>query len=135
MKALLDTNILIDYLNGIDAARQEIGRYLTPTISVITWMEVMAGAKDDDEAVLRRFLQRFRCIAIDQPIAERTVQLRRTLHLKLPDAIIAASAQVNDVLLVTRNTKDFSSDEPWVRMPIRSDVAQMTSDGVDPTAS
>ena len=117
MKALLDTNILIDYLNGIDAARQEIGRYRTPAISVITWMEVMAGAKDDDEAVLRRFLQRFRCIAIDQPIAERTMQLRRTLHPKLPDAIIAASAQVNDALLGTRNTKGFSSDEPWVRMP------------------
>ncbi|MEJ2682393.1 MAG: VapC toxin family PIN domain ribonuclease, partial [Gammaproteobacteria bacterium] len=32
VKALLDTNILIDYLNGIDAARTEINRYTMPCI-------------------------------------------------------------------------------------------------------
>ncbi len=36
MKALLDTNILIDYLNGIDAAREEICCYKTPLNSTIT---------------------------------------------------------------------------------------------------
>ena len=53
MKALMDTNILIDYLNGIDAAREEIGRYETPLISAITWMEVMVGAIDDELAASR----------------------------------------------------------------------------------
>ena len=49
MKALFDTNILIDYLNGIDAARQEIARYEHPSISLITWMEVLVGTTAEEE--------------------------------------------------------------------------------------
>lgn len=36
MRALIDTNILIDYLGGTDAARQELARYAAPAISAIT---------------------------------------------------------------------------------------------------
>lgn len=43
VKALLDTNILIDFLNGVPQARDEIARYRRTAISIITWMEVMAG--------------------------------------------------------------------------------------------
>jgi len=41
VNALLDTNILIDYLNRIEAARREITLYPEPCISPISWMEVM----------------------------------------------------------------------------------------------
>jgi predicted nucleic acid-binding protein len=44
VKALLDTNILIDFLRGVHVARDELNRYSDKAISVITWMEVMAGA-------------------------------------------------------------------------------------------
>ena len=44
VKALLDTNILIDYLRGVGAARTELGRYQDKAISIITWMEVLVGA-------------------------------------------------------------------------------------------
>ena len=50
-KALLDTNILIDYLAGIAQARAEMERYAMPAISIITWIEVMAGATPDDEFI------------------------------------------------------------------------------------
>jgi len=49
MKALFDTNILIDYLNGIGVARSELALYEQPMISSITWMEVMVGASGADE--------------------------------------------------------------------------------------
>ena len=39
--------------------------------------------------------------------------------LKLPDAIVWASAQVHGMLLVTRDTKGFPADNPGVRMPYR----------------
>jgi predicted nucleic acid-binding protein len=53
VKALLDTNILVDYLNGIDAAREEIARYDNPSISPISWMEVMVGATPEDDTATR----------------------------------------------------------------------------------
>ena len=117
MRALLDTNILIDYLNGVAAAQEEIRRYEQPLISAITWMEVMNGAKGDEEPLVRAFLGRFSQVAIDQAVAERAVIIRRENRLRLPDAIIWASAQREKALLVSRNSKDFPADSPGVRVP------------------
>ena len=120
MKALFDTNILIDYLNGIAAARDEIARYSAPMISPITWMEVMVGAKSgSDEGPIRAFLSRFDQKAIDAEVAGLAVNIRRDYRIRLPDAIIWASAQSEDALLVTRNTRDFPADSPGIRVPYR----------------
>jgi len=117
VKALLDTNILIDYLNGIEAAQEEIRRYETPLISTITWMEVMVGVSEDEQQTVRSFLSRFNQIDIDAKVAEIAVSIRRELKMRLPDAIIWASAKRENALLVSRNTKDFPADSPEVRVP------------------
>ncbi len=118
MKALFDTNILIDYLKGIEPARQELSRFDDPAISVITFMEVLVGASGDaEETALRKFLRRFERIALSEAIAERAIRLRRAHRLRLPDAIIWATAQEESRLLVTRNTRDFSPDIPGIRVP------------------
>ena len=119
VKALFDTNVLVDYLNAVPQARTELQRYKEKAISIITWMEVMVGATGDVEVATRSFLSSFDVIALDGEIAERAVSLRRNHHIKLPDAIIWATAQAHAMLLVTRNTKDFSTDDPSVRMPYR----------------
>ena len=119
MKAVLDSNILIDYLRGINKARIEIALYNEPLISPITWMEVMSGATDEEEKQLNRnFLDRFQRVELVLPVMEQAATLRNTHRLKLPDAIILASAQVNNLMLVTRNTKDFDPRKlPNVRVP------------------
>ncbi len=118
MRALLDTNILIDYLGGIAAAREELVRHEDPSISAITWMEVMAGAAGQEEAGrLRSFLNEFRLVPIDEAVSEIAVVIRRDRRIRLPDAIIWASARHIGGLLVTRNTKDFPAGEPGVRVP------------------
>ena len=119
MKALLDTNILIDYLNGIDAARKEIGRYEKALISPITWMEVMVGVNDDERQAIRSFLSRFDQVNIDAEVAEIAVSIRRKHKMRLPDAIIWASAKRESALLVSRNVNDFPADSPDVRVPYR----------------
>jgi predicted nucleic acid-binding protein len=119
VKALLDTNILIDFLRGVSAARDELDRYSDKAISIITWMEVMAGAPTQAARDTRTFLDGFVLIDLNQKVAERAVTLRREHRLKLPDAIVSASAQVEAMLLVTRDTKGFPSDDPGVRMPYR----------------
>jgi hypothetical protein len=117
VKALFDTNVLIDFLGGVPEARAEIGRYEDIAISIVTWMEVMIGAPDDAKVSTRDFLARFDSIGLDQKIAEAAVALRRAHRMKLPDAIIWASAREHGRLLVTRNVKDFPSGDPGVRAP------------------
>lgn len=117
VKALIDTNILIDFLNAVPAARTELERYREKAISIITWMEVMIGATAALEAATRTFLASFTRIELDESIAARAVQLRKTHKIKLPDAIVWASAQENAMLLVTRNTRDFPCNDPGVRIP------------------
>jgi len=119
VKALFDTNILIDFLRGVPAAREEINRYQDRAISVVTWMEVMVGVPAAAERGTRDFLDRFVLIGLDEAVAERAVALRRQHRLKLPDAIVWASAQVQAMLLVTRDTNGFPADDPGVRIPYR----------------
>lgn len=120
VKALFDSNILIDYLNGLTAARDEMGRYEGAAISVITWIEVMVGAPEKAAQATRSFLDRFDVVDIDGDVAEAAVQLRQSRRIKLPDAIVWASAMAHGRILVTRNTKDFPSDDPGVRIPYAS---------------
>ena len=65
VKAVFDTNILIDYLAGREDARLELTRYDSRLVSVVTWMEVMAGARSEaEEDVLRMFLRDFSVVEI-----------------------------------------------------------------------
>ena len=118
MKALFDTNILIDYLNGVDAARVEIARARERLVSIVTWMEVLAGAHDDaEEEVIEMFLRDFRVVDVSRRVARAAVEIRRARRIRLPDAIVWASARTESALLVTRNTKDFPRDDPGLRVP------------------
>jgi predicted nucleic acid-binding protein len=54
VKALFDTNILIDYLNAVPEARDELLRYEQQAISIITWMEVLIGARPEHATATRR---------------------------------------------------------------------------------
>lgn len=115
--ALFDTNIVIDHLNGIPQARVEIERYDDRAISIITWIEVMVGANAEIAAATEHFLGGFVIVALTGEIAERAVSLRRSRRIRLPDAVIWATAQAEKRLLVTRNTKDFPVDDPGIREP------------------
>lgn len=120
MRALFDTNILIDYLAGVEAARAELRRYEAPAMSLVTWMELLVGARDTREAaVIRTFATRFEVVPIDLAIAERATELRKRHRLKLPDAIIWASAKTLGAVLVTRNERDFPGTDPGVHVPYR----------------
>ena len=119
VRALFDTNILIDYLGGVGAARKELARYDEWAISTITWMEVLAGTEADDGPAVRAWLDSFRVLALDGAVASRAAAIRRERRIRLPDAIIWATAQVHSLLLVSRNSKDFPADQPGVRMPYK----------------
>ena len=92
VRPVFDTNILIDFLNGIPQARIELERYEDRSISIVTWMEVLVGADAAVEAETREFLKGFEVIDLDDAVAERAVSLRRSrLHLGLIQAFLEKS--------------------------------------------
>jgi predicted nucleic acid-binding protein len=118
VKAVLDTNILIDLLNGRVEANNEAGRYSGLAISRISWIEVLAGVRNaEDEDRVENLLGFFEMIELDEPVAREAIKLTQQHRVKLPDAIIWASAKLRDSLLVTRNSRDFPIGDPGIRVP------------------
>jgi predicted nucleic acid-binding protein len=118
VKAVIDSDVLIDYLQGIPAAKAELARYRRPHCSIISFMELLAGARNDAERqAAEALLATLTRLELTESVARRAVELRQSLRLKLPDAIVLASADVEGCILVTRNTKDFPPNDPRVRFP------------------
>ena len=78
MKAVLDSDVLIDFLQGVDAAAVEISRYDDPCYSVVSRMAVMTGAENDAERYAAEMLfESMRRIELSAEIAHRAVDLRQ----------------------------------------------------------
>ena len=117
-RVFLDSTILIDYLNRIAPARTFILAHPKAAISVVAWMEVMVGeVNTPNEKIARAFLDQFQKIGVTARIQERAVHVRKRTRLKLPDAIIYATAEEHDAVLVTRNDKDFPASDPRIHVP------------------
>jgi predicted nucleic acid-binding protein len=112
-----DTNIVIDWLNDSEAATNEIARYSRHRISRIVWTEVLAGEPLEGRATVQQLLAPFDIVEIDSRIALSASDIRHRTKMKLIDAYILATAQVNGAILITRNTKDFPVGIPGIRVP------------------
>jgi len=109
---LIDTNTVIDYLGnklpqeGMGFMHEIINRM--PSISVITKIEVLRfEAPEVAYRVLTDFIGDCVVWDINEPVVEHTIALCKGSRIKLPDAIIAATALVHGYGLITRNTSDF----------------------------
>lgn len=107
----LDSVILIDHFNGIEAATTFLREHRSEAaISAITHAEVLTGFDEAQSAMPARLLDTFVCLPPDRATANLAARLRREHRWKLPDAIQAAVAQHHGLKLVTRNTKDFPAN-------------------------
>ncbi len=121
---LIDTNVVIDYLGQrlSPAAMQFLNGVIdeVPVISVITKIEVLGfnGAKQYMQ-LFSDFVYDSYVIALTADVVDKSIELRKVHKIKLPDAIIAASALVDNKILLTRNINDFkriselSVVNPW----------------------
>ncbi len=112
-----NSNIVIDWLNGIPQAAAELAQYKQAYISPITWVEAQVKAPPGLEDATRLAIDaNFKRIELDEATLPESLNLRRSHshRLKLPDAMIWASARIHGWQPVTRNTKDFP---PGIRLP------------------
>jgi predicted nucleic acid-binding protein len=118
MKAVFDTNILIDFLNGSKKAANEIKLHKHKMISIVTYIELLSWISEgQDEQLIKEFIREFRIINMNINIADNAASIRRDFNMKLPDAVIYASAKEHSARLVTRNTRDFKSSWPDIKIP------------------
>ncbi len=112
-----DSNILIDWLRDIPQASAELARYNRHRISRIVWTEVLASEPLERRDIVRDTITPFEVVEVDARIATAAADIRHRSRMKLMDAYVLASAQVNGAILVTRNTGDFPANMPGIRIP------------------
>jgi predicted nucleic acid-binding protein len=109
MNYLLDSVILIDHFNNIEKATEWLRANIKNCyISVITRAEILVGFDKNTAIVAKKFLNSFKTIPINEAEADLADELRKENKWKLPDALQAAVAINHKLLLITRNSKDFS---------------------------
>jgi len=112
---LLDSNTVIDYIAGLHPSnsRNWLNQLIDKEInvSVITKIEVLSFDPDieDNYAILFAFFETSHVFGLTDGIVNKTIQIRQQHKIKLPDAIIAATALTNGLILVSRNIKDFKN--------------------------
>ena len=125
MRFLLDSTVLIDHLNGIDAAEVFLRDHSPEScISVITVNEVLAGSEPDAVEGHELLLDQFTCLDVGRLTAKASAALRRAHGWKLADSIQAALALNHGLKLVTRNHRHFKpSKHDFVSVPYTLPVA------------
>jgi len=84
----------------------------TPIISVISQIEVLGfKAPPEDALILNDFMDVAQIIGLSDSVVRDTIELRKEYKIKTPDAIVAAIAQLLNLTLISRNTKDFDKIE------------------------
>lgn len=115
MNYLLDTNFVINYFKGIfkGDTRKFADSVINDTtfISVITRMELLSwkSLNAKDEEVIKEFISDSTVFSLEENIINTTILLRKANKIKLPDAIIAATALEQGMQLLTHNLKDFTN--------------------------
>ncbi len=108
---VFDSNIIIDYFKGIESARATCNKYRYKYISFITWIECLVKIPLEQQGIAIDFLSEFELVTMDAKLMRESLKIRQVTNLKLPDAIIYATAKIKKATLLTRNIKDYGKLE------------------------
>jgi len=118
---LVDTNILI-YLSKRKLELEKVAPRETKLfISIITYMEVLGYRFETDfeKLTIESLCKHFPVINLNQEIIDKVISIRQKYKIKLPDAIILATAVISNLELITASAADFIHIEPDLNINIR----------------
>ncbi len=111
---LIDSNAIIDFCNGkLPITGKSLLVGISPEISIITCIELFAS-KDipkEEYTLLEKFVSVSIVHLVSLYLIQNTISIRQNNKFKLPDAIIAATCLTYNLILISRNTKDFKNIE------------------------
>ena len=115
LKYLWDTNTVIYYLQNQFSTSGEkfinnTALNYQPIISVITEIELLCWNMVDTEALvlINEFIDNSAVLALNHEVKLKTIEVRKNYGLKLPDAVIAATAITADLILISNDKKGFN---------------------------
>ncbi len=112
---LLDSDVIIWHLRGrkeVTDTLREIQKFGVPACSALSVLEVQVGVKKGEGEKTDRFLGALRVLDVNREIAHKAGQLIREFRSKgvsldLPDAVIASTCILHELILVTYNRKHY----------------------------
>ena len=108
-KALLDSNVIIEASKGVISINSNIKKHKYLYISIISYIEVKGFnfSNIDEKSAIESILKIIPTINLDLQISEIAINLRKIRKVKLPDAIILATAKSMNAPIITKNINDF----------------------------
>lgn len=114
-KFLIDTDVIIWHLRGrleVTGALRELQAFGAPSCSALSILEVQVGVKRGEEAKTDLFLDALKVFDVTKQVATKAASLIREQKTKgntfdLPDAVIAATCILRDLILVTYNSRHY----------------------------
>ena len=115
----LDTNILIGFFQGSEPVRRALERFDRLAIPAMAYAEFMVGMKNENRRVAAdaAIASIFEIVHTTQEICLKAAEIRRETRFKMPDAMIYATAQIEDGTLITFD-KDFDKGWADVYIPV-----------------
>ena len=110
---LIDTNIIIYFLDGQipEKQRSKVATIFKKSfnVSTITRIEVLGWHKisGEEKGKILDFMNHSTTFFLDKQIQDQSIEIRQMKKINTPDVIIAATALINDFIVVTRNESDF----------------------------
>jgi predicted nucleic acid-binding protein len=101
---LLDTNVALYLLGGRLLNPLPVGEFYLSVISEMEMLSYPAIAKDE-ELKIRQFLSQVTVLGLDEDLKNVTISLRKKYRLKLPDAIVCATASLSNAVLLSNDTQ------------------------------
>lgn len=109
---LIDTNVIIDnFGNKLPEKAKSLLYSIDLNVSAVTKIEVLGwiNASQKQLQPLYDFMEIANILPINETVIEKTITIRQTKKIALGDAIIAATALVYNLILISRNTSDFKN--------------------------